>query len=113
MEIGRLEYRLDLRAKGGNVTQVRILTRGPEGKWQVYEGEFTNELSVCLRKFAKGAAAVTKAAVPPLDVEAIIRAVNGSRRKSVSVQHERREKRASIQRQSGNGGEADTDAADW
>jgi hypothetical protein len=112
---GLIECRLDLRGKGGNVTKARILTREPEGKWQEHDDEFTDELSLCLRKFAKVAAAVAKAAVPRYDPQAIVRGINGSRRKGVRNEHTRRKRGRSINRQQGNGNgrKVVTDTAEW
>jgi hypothetical protein len=71
-------YRLDVRGSGGAITAVRILTREPGAEWQPCTDAFTEEHGVHLRKFAKVAGSVAKRAVPPFDLDAIVRGAAGS-----------------------------------
>jgi hypothetical protein len=75
------QYRLDIRGKNGNVDRVKILERQDGAKFVPIDGNFTDEHMVHLELFAKAAAAVAKAAVPPFDADAILRKVNTPRRK--------------------------------
>jgi hypothetical protein len=108
-----IECRLDLRGKGGEVTQARILTREPHGKWEKRDDVFTEEISELLRKFARAAAAVAKVAVPRYDPQAIVRGINGSRRKSSRIEHTRRKRGRSIKSQLGTGRKAPSDTMEW
>jgi hypothetical protein len=77
------EYRLDVRGSGGVITAVRILTREPGGGWQQTTDAFTEEHSLHLCKFAKVAGRVAKTAMPPFDLDAIVReAASSSSRKT-------------------------------
>jgi hypothetical protein len=73
------ELRLDVRAKRGEVTDVRILARDDSGQWSPCDGDFAKEDIVVMRKFARTATAIAKEAAPRFDLKAIIRTANSMR----------------------------------
>lgn len=106
----KMEYRIDLRGSRGKRTRVRILMREPGGKWQPCGDAFTEEHGVHFRQFAKVVASVAKRAVPPFDLDAIIRKAEGSPGKKARVSKTRLN--STIKGPAGNGS-SKSEASDW
>jgi hypothetical protein len=106
------EYRIDLRGSGGKITAVRVQEREPGGEWQPCGDAFTEEHGVHFRKFSKVVTSVAKCAVPPFDLDAIIRKAEGSPRKKPRVNKKRRNN--TIKVPAGNGStESKAADSDW